>query len=175
TAIVALEQLKDRFAVEPEHVAHGLSSLALPGRMEFYPSRPSLLFDVAHNHDKALALGAALLRHFPDKRFVFVVAIADGKDAEAMIRTWSQLPAQFVFTTFEVTHRSPVQPRTLQAIAEWFGAVARAVSEPVEALSIARRIAGADDLVVVTGSTFLVGTLSGWFLEDAGKAHRARV
>ncbi|HZV80280.1 MAG TPA: hypothetical protein VFF60_11795, partial [Candidatus Binatus sp.] len=139
------------------------------------PSRPSLLFDVAHNRDKAIALAAALRRHFPEKRFVFVVAIADGKDAEAMIETWTQLPAQFVFTTFNVSHREPAQPRMLAGIAQSLGAVARAVTDPTEALSIARRIAGADDLVVITGSTFLVGALSGWFVEDAGAADRARV
>jgi dihydrofolate synthase/folylpolyglutamate synthase len=175
TAIVALEQIRDRFTVDTEHVARGLDTLALPGRMEFYPSRPSLLFDVAHNRDKAIALAAALRRHFPDKRFVFVVAISDGKDAEAMIETWTQLPAQFVFTTFNVSHREPAQPRMLAGIAQSLGAVARAVTDPTEALSIARRIAGADDLVVITGSTFLVGALSGWFVEDAGAADRARV
>ncbi|MBV8081923.1 MAG: bifunctional folylpolyglutamate synthase/dihydrofolate synthase [Candidatus Eremiobacteraeota bacterium] len=175
TAIVALEAIGERFPTRSGDVSGGLSSLALPGRMEFYPSRPSLLFDIAHNHDKAAALAAALARHFPGKRFVFVVAIAEGKDAAAMIETWSQLPVQFIFTSFDVSHRAAAQPRSLELIAQSFGAAARAVADPVEALSVARRIAGGDDLVVVTGSTFLVGLLGGWFLENAGAHGHARV
>lgn len=175
TAILALEELTPRFAVSAADVAAGLSDLALAGRMEFYPSRPSLLFDIAHNAEKATALSAALRRHFPDRRFVFVVAISESKDAAAMIEAWSSLPVQFIFTTFDVSHRAAMQPRNLASIAQARGMAARAVAEPVEALSVARRIAGAGDLVVVTGSTFLVGTLRDWFLEDAGAQWHARV
>ena len=175
TAIVAGEQIEDRFAVSASEVASGLADIALPGRMEFYPSRPSLLFDVAHNGAKAAALAAALRRHFEDRRFAFVVAIAQTKDANAMIKTWAGLPAQFIFTAFDVSHRSAMPPRTLANIAESQGVVSRAVSDPVEALSVARRIAGADDLVVVTGSTFLVAALRGWFLENAGAQWHVQV
>ncbi|HME82750.1 MAG TPA: folylpolyglutamate synthase/dihydrofolate synthase family protein [Candidatus Eremiobacteraceae bacterium] len=175
TAVLALEDLQRRFPVTPADVAAGLADLALPGRMEFYPSRPSLLFDVAHNREKASALAGALLRHFPDRRFVFVVAISESKDASAMIEAWSQLPAQFIFTTFDVSHRSAAQPHNLSNIAALAGSTARAVEEPVEALSVARRIAGSNDLVVITGSTFLVGALRDWFLEDAGAHGHARV
>jgi dihydrofolate synthase/folylpolyglutamate synthase len=175
TAIVAGEQIEDRFAISAAGVATALSDLALPGRMEFYPSRPSLLFDIAHNAAKAAALGAALRRHFADRRFAFVVAIAESKDADAMIQTWAELPAQFIFTAFDVSHRSAMQPHMLANIAASKGLTSRAVSDPVEALSVARRIAGADDLVVVTGSTFLVATLRDWFLENAGAQWPAQV
>jgi len=175
TAIVAGEQVEDRFTADASAVASGLADLALPGRMEFYPSRPALLFDVAHNADKAAALAAALRRHFTDRRLAFVVAIAEEKDADAMIETWAALPAQFICTAFDVSHRSAMQPRTLASIAASKGAASRAVTDPVEALSVARRIAGADDLVVVTGSTFLVATLRDWFLENAGAHGHAQV
>ncbi len=41
----------------------------------------------------------------------------------------------------------------------------RADSDPVEALSIARRNASADDVIVVTGSTFIVAELREWWME----------
>lgn len=175
TAILALEEIAPRFPVSAQHVAAGLSELSLPGRMEFHPSRPSVLFDVAHNAEKAAALTGALLRHFPDRRFVFVVAISESKDAAAMIEAWSRLPAHFIFTTFDVSHREATAPQRLANIAQSLGLAARAVVEPVEALSVARRTAGAGDLVVVTGSTFLVGALRDWFVEDAGAHDHARL
>jgi len=168
TAILACEAVEAALPFSPNDVGAGLGDISLPGRVEFHPSRPALIFDVAHNVEKARALRAALEHHFPSRRMVFVTAIADGKDAEAMLAAWSELPAQFIFTTFRTVQRQPIQPRTLALIAENLGAVARAVEDPIEALSVGRRIAGSADLVVVTGSTYLVAELRDWFLEHVG-------
>jgi folylpolyglutamate synthase/dihydropteroate synthase len=96
---------------------------------------------------------------------IFVIAVAEGKDMSGMLESLSELPAQFICTTFRTPHRRSAQPRTLALIAEGTGAIARAVEDPIEALSLARRIADSLDLVVVTGSTYLVGELRDWFLE----------
>jgi dihydrofolate synthase / folylpolyglutamate synthase len=167
TAILACEQVYDIFPAGPADVTRALSNIALPGRAEYYPSHPSLLFDVAHNVEKAVALRAALDRHFKDRRFVFVVAIAEEKDAGGMFAAWRDLPAQFIFTTFDVSHRRSRYSRALVNAAEQAGLSSRAIDDPVEALTIARRVAAAPDLVVVTGSTFLVGTLRRWFLDNS--------
>ena len=57
-------------------------------------------------------------------------------------------------------------------MAEQRGFSARAISEPVEALAIARRNADGGDLVVVTGSTFVVGTLRDWWLANVAERSR---
>lgn len=166
TAIVALEQIAAHLPVTEAQVARGMSELSLPGRMEFYPSRPAILFDIAHNAEKAEALRAGLVRHFPDRRFAFVVAVAEGKAAPQMLTSWSTLPANFIFTTFEVAHREAMPPHHLELMAQTMGLSARAIDNPIEALTVARRVASADDLVVVTGSTFLVATLREWFARN---------
>ena len=175
TAIAAVEEVSDVLPATPANVEAGLHDIALPGRTEYYPSHPALLFDVAHNVEKASALRAALERHFPARRFVFVVAISQEKDAGGMLAAWRGLPAQFIFTTFDVTHRKSRYSRALVNAAESAGLPSRGVDDPVEALALARRIAGADDLVVVTGSTFLVGTLRRWFLDNSPVARAANV
>jgi dihydrofolate synthase/folylpolyglutamate synthase len=175
TAIVACERIKSELAFSEPDVRRGLESMSLAGRMEYYPSRPALVFDIAHNAEKALALRNALERHFPSRRLTFVAAIADGKDAPGMIAAWDGLPAQFVFTTFPESHRRPVRPHNLALIAQERGLSARVVENCEEALAVARRLAGADDLIVVTGSTYLVGELRQWFLENVGGSRRAPV
>jgi dihydrofolate synthase / folylpolyglutamate synthase len=166
TAILTCERVRDALPTSPADVARGLYDISLPGRAEFYPGHPSLLFDVAHNVEKAAALRAAIERHFPNRRCAFVVAVAQEKDAAGMFAAWQGLPAQFIFTTFDVSHRKSRHSRTLVNAAEAVGLPARAIDDPLEALTIARRIAGASDLVVVTGSTFLVGVLRKWYLEN---------
>ncbi len=175
TAIVACEQVSAALHFGEHDVTRGLESMTLAGRMEYYPSRPALVFDIAHNAEKALALRQALERHFPGRRLTFVAAIADGKDVPGMIAAWDGLPAQFVFTTFPESHRRPVRPHNLALIAQERGISARVVENHEEALAVARRLAGADDLVVVTGSTFLVGELRQWFLDNVGDLRRAPV
>ena len=175
TALVALEQIARRFPLNDDQVSQAFGELSLPGRTEYYPSHPSVLFDVAHNVEKAQALGAALQRHFPGRRMVFVVAIAHEKDFSGVIQAWRELPAQYIFTTFEVSHRRARHAQILVNVASGVGMTSRAVDDPVEALNVARRIAGAGDLVVVSGSTFLVGSLRRWFLDNAVIADHATV
>ena len=175
TALVALDAIADAFPVLPHHVTRAFADLSLPGRTEYYPSHPSVLFDVAHNVEKAQALGAALQRHFPGRRMVFVVAIAHEKDFAGVVGAWRDLPAHYIFTTFEVSHRRARHAQTLVNVARQAGMASRAVDDPIEAFNLARRMAAAGDLVVVTGSTFLVGGLRRWFLDNATIADHAIV
>lgn len=169
TAILALEMLPENLRPAREAIERGLSELVLMGRMEFYPSHPAVVFDIAHNPAKAQALADALRSTFVDRRFAFVVAVGEGKDAFEMLRIWAELPATFVFTTFEVAGRTVTRPTRLQSMMEQsLGHWGRAVNDSVEALEIARRHADASDVVVVTGSTYIVATLREWWLDNVG-------
>lgn len=172
TAVLALEQLDPELRPTREQIELAMSRLVIPGRMEFFPSHPSVVFDIAHNPDKARGLVDALLQTFPAKRFTAVVAIGESKDAKRVLEQLARLPASFIFTSFEATGRTAIKPARLASILEEFGLSGRAVIDPVEAFSIARRNAAADDVVLVTGSTYVVGTLRDWwFVNLAANAH----
>jgi dihydrofolate synthase/folylpolyglutamate synthase len=53
TAIRALEFLPPALRPGRAAVEDGLARLVVPGRMEFHPAHPSVVFDIAHNPDKA--------------------------------------------------------------------------------------------------------------------------
>ena len=134
--------------------------------MEFFPSHPSVVFDIAHNPDKARNLVDALLETFPDRRFVAVVAIGDAKDDKHILAELTRLPASFIFTSFDAVGRTPIAPTRLANLIQDFGAWGRAVNSPVEAFTIARRNAAADEIILVTGSTYIVGTLREWWMAN---------
>jgi dihydrofolate synthase/folylpolyglutamate synthase len=140
--------------------------------MEFFPGFPSIVFDVAHNPDKAASLATALRETFGDRRFAFVIAISETKDAAAILRPWLELPATFVFTAFETPGRTAERPQRLANIAEMRGISARAISDPIEALSVVRRQAESSHVVVVTGSTFHAGVLRDWWLKNVVERSR---
>jgi dihydrofolate synthase/folylpolyglutamate synthase len=167
TAIRALEQLPAALRPSRAAIEQGFSQLVIPGRMEFFPSHPGVVFDVAHNPDKATHLVEALAQTFPGRRFSFVIAIAETKDVREILRPLAELPGTFTFTTFDgVPGRMSLRPQRLASIAEELGVWGRAILDPVEALSIARRNADASDVVVITGSTYVVATLREWWLAN---------
>ncbi len=166
SAIVALETLRPELRPGREAIERGFASMQIPGRMEFFPSHPSVIFDVAHNPDKAASLADALAETFPDRRFTFVVSIGVTKDAPAVLRPLFALPGNFIFTTFDANGFTPERPDRLANIAASAGVSARSIADPVEALSVARRLADPNNIVVVTGSTFVAGTLRAWWLEN---------
>jgi dihydrofolate synthase / folylpolyglutamate synthase len=163
TAIFALEQLNDDLRPKHEDIEAAMSGLVIPGRMEFFPSHPAVVFDIAHNQDKTRNLVDALLETFPQRRFVAVVAIGEAKDARHILAELARLPASYIFTSFEAVGRPAISPQRLASLIQDFGSWGRAVNDPVEAFSIARRNAGADEVVLVTGSTYVVGTLRDWW------------
>jgi dihydrofolate synthase/folylpolyglutamate synthase len=170
TAITIAETLPPAFHASVDQVESALASLTIPGRMEYYPGHPSVLFDIAHNAEKAEHLLRSLQEHFPNRRFTFVVAIGESKDANEILRQFATLPVKFIFTSFEIAGRTPTKPQRLAAIAESLGSWGRVVQDPVEAMEIARRMGSADEIIVVTGSTFIVAEIRGWWLETIAAA-----
>ena len=167
TAIVTMETLPVALRPAREHIEAALADLLIPGRMEVYPGHPTLVFDIAHNVEKADQLVRSLRERYDNRHFTFVVAIGASKDAAEILRTFAALPANFVFTSFDIAGREATKPMRLLRIAESIGEWGRCVSDPVEALSVARRSAAANDVIVVTGSTFLVAMLREWWLVAA--------
>jgi dihydrofolate synthase/folylpolyglutamate synthase len=140
--------------------------------MEFFPGHPGVIFDIAHNPDKAASLAAALQETFPARRFAFVVGIGDTKDAANVLRPFFGLPASFVFTSFAMPGRESERPQRLASIAESAGRPSRTISDPVDALAVARRSGDGSHIVVVTGSTFVTGILRDWWLEHVVERSR---
>jgi dihydrofolate synthase/folylpolyglutamate synthase len=165
-AVLALEQLPESLRPSREAVEQGLSRVDLPGRMEYFPAHPAVIFDVAHNPDKAENLVHSLSALFPDRHFTFVIAIGESKNAAEILRVFAQVPATLIFTSFDARGRIAAKPQRLASIAESAGLWGRAVPDPVEAFTIARRSAGSDEIIVVTGSTFVVAELREWWMEN---------
>jgi dihydrofolate synthase / folylpolyglutamate synthase len=163
TAIAVLERLGDELRPNPEALSRGLAALALPGRMELFSGNPAVVFDIAHNPEKAEALVASLRERFAGRRIHYVVAIAEAKDAGGILKILAALPSTFTFTSFAAFGRRAIPPARLATIAESFGSWGRAIGDPIEALTVARRRAEIDDVVVVTGSTFVVAGLREWY------------
>jgi dihydrofolate synthase/folylpolyglutamate synthase len=164
TAIAVLKQLDETLRPSRDAISRSFSELSIPGRMELVPARPPVVFDMAHNAEKAESLVASLRESFAGRRIHYVVAIGEPKDARRILEILAALPSTFTFTSYVAAGRRAIAPSRLSTIAESIGRWGRAIVDPVEALTVARRLATMDDVVVVTGSTFVVGELREWFI-----------
>jgi dihydrofolate synthase/folylpolyglutamate synthase len=159
TAIAALEALPPGLRPAPEAVERGLGSVVIPARMEILPGEPAIVLDIAHNAEKAQHLAEALRERFPGRRLRALVAIGQGKDAHAILEALAPLVSSFVVTSFRAAGRKSLAPQRLAQLAQQFGVPVAAVDRPADAFALALERCAADDVLVVTGSTFVVAAV----------------
>ena len=166
TAIAVLERLPAALLPAIDAIESGFASLAIPGRMEVFAAYPTVVFDIAHNAEKAEHLAASLAEVFPGRRLHYVIAIGEDKDAREILNSLSSGASSFTFTTFSTEGRRPARPQKLALIADAIGKWGRVIEHPIDAIEAVRRTAGSEDVVVVTGSTFVVAELRDWWIEQ---------
>jgi dihydrofolate synthase/folylpolyglutamate synthase len=140
-------------------VAAAAAEVRIPGRLQQIGTDPVTFLDGAHNPDGMRALVQSLPeiagRH---RRVVAVVSILEDKDAASMLRLLLPLCSEVVFTRSTSSRSLP--PPTLHSLcAQLGGPPAEVIREPSRALDRARSLAGADGLVLATGSLTLVADL----------------
>jgi len=92
TALTACQTLG--IAADPTH----LTMPALRGRCQCLQTQPLVVIDAAHNGDSARQLAAALAELYAQVQFTTVLGIADGKDADAIVRELLPITRQFILT-----------------------------------------------------------------------------
>ncbi|OPY79610.1 MAG: Folylpolyglutamate synthase [Syntrophorhabdus sp. PtaU1.Bin153] len=151
-ALCAAELLKAcGFPVEEGSIRKGLSRVKWPGRLEIVRERPTILLDGAHNMDGVQALVRFLEARFPEKRTILIFGAMKDKEYGKILDLLRPRADVIVLTR-------PANERGLlpEVMRECAGEAV--VTEDVRsALSRARDVAGDRDLILVTGSLYLVG------------------
>lgn len=143
--------------VEPDLVAEAFAAARSPGRMEVVGRHPLCILDGAHNPAGAQAAGATLGEAFPEATSrVLVVGLLHGRDPDEMLAALGLDHVRLV-----VACPAP-SPRSLPA-SHIAAAAGRAGVQAVEAASVAEAVdravelADPAELVLVTGSLYVVG------------------
>jgi dihydrofolate synthase/folylpolyglutamate synthase len=151
----------DEGAVADERaVAAAAAHTLVPGRLQIVAREPLTLLDGAHNPEGVAALVESLAEPFAAGRspLVAVVSILDDKDAAGMLRALLPACDALVCTTSHNPRALPAP--TLQSLARQLeGPPAALDGDPGDALVRARELAGADGIVLATGSIYLVADL----------------
>jgi dihydrofolate synthase/folylpolyglutamate synthase len=156
TAVAALEALGERgFVVPGDAVASGLASLSWPARVEVVWERPYVVVDVAHNPASLAALRETLEAQFPGRRIILVFGMVATHDHHASTSLIAPLAEMAIVTTPH--HVKPLPAEVLAGEVRRYVARVEVLEDREAAVDRALALAASDDVVVVTGSFFLVG------------------
>ncbi len=159
-AVAAVEALG--LKIDEAAVARGLRRIEWPGRFQVVSKKPCVVLDGAHNPHSVARLMQAVRDHLPPGRTVLVFGCSADKDLAGMV-------AELAPTVQEAVVCASRHPRAVPSsrLSEAFraaGVPARAAPDVSSALADAVAQAGAGDVILVTGSLFIVAeALEGWY------------
>jgi dihydrofolate synthase/folylpolyglutamate synthase len=149
TAAIALARL----GLSDSAIEAGIAAARWPGRLELISERPEILIDGAHNPAGARALAAYLDRFYRHRTVRMIYGAMRDKAVEEVCGILFPRASQVVVT-------APQQPRALYP-----EAILQIASHPDlrtapglrQALDLVREEAGPEDMILITGSLYLVG------------------
>lgn len=160
TALCVAEIICEKgFCVDEKHLVNGIEKTFWPGRLEWIDSSPRVLLDGAHNCDGIIALcnfiRDVLKRENPSARIIPVFGVLKDKDVQSMIKELGKYVSDMIITTPNTERGLSID--ILQRVVEDHAITFRIGHDIEEALSIAFNIARPTDIILVTGSLYLVG------------------
>ena len=157
-AVTAVESFFDR-PLDTVVVEEVLGSVALSGRSEVVGHQPLVVLDGAHNRPAAEALADTLAGAFlTSGRRVLVCGMLADRDPLLFLEGLMAAGFDAVVTCTPPSPRA-LDARTLAEVVAGLGLPVEAVDDPVEAVRRAVDVADEEDVIVVTGSLYVVGAV----------------
>ncbi|OGG32269.1 hypothetical protein A3I51_02875 [Candidatus Gottesmanbacteria bacterium RIFCSPLOWO2_02_FULL_38_8] len=164
-ATTAIRAIEEGGELEEEEIRSGLKQVYIPGRLEIVRRNPLVILDGAHNPDKIKALVKAIKTIWPEKKVILVLAIKKGKDAGEMIKLLTKISKLVLLTSYEILadqgRINSYNPEKLNKIflKEGYRGKMEIELDAKRAYERATESVGKDDLILVTGSLYLLGKL----------------
>ena len=150
---VAEALIKKGAKISSEHMKRGIEKTENPARCEIVSRKPYLVLDGAQNRASAKALGETIKRNFDSRRLILVLGISRDKDIKGLCEELVPL-ADLVILTKAKADRAE-EPRSIKKFITDKKVI---LTDSVrEALRRARAAADANDMILVTGSFFVIG------------------
>ncbi|MBU90505.1 folylpolyglutamate synthase/dihydrofolate synthase [Candidatus Woesearchaeota archaeon] len=151
-AIKTIDILKNNYdlKISKNNVKNGLLNAKWPGRFQFL--NKNTIIDSAHNPSGFKTLFKEL-KNIDYNKLILVVGFSDDKDIETISKI---IRADKVIITKSNNERA-YNPSTIK---KYFNKKSIIIKNPKKALDYAKDIAENNDLILITGSIFLVGELT---------------
>ena len=133
-------------------IRQGLYNAVWPGRCEVVGRNPLIILDGAQNLASAQVLKSAVEDNFKYRKLILVLGISADKDIRGICKKLDSLADEIILTCAATTRA--IDPAEL---AGYFKRKLHLTQSVKEAKLLAGSLAGKKDLILVTGSLFVVG------------------
>ena len=164
-ALTAINVLRKYYSlrINDEQIKDGINKTQWQGRFEFISK--NVLVDCAHNPAGFETLKRELTiikRQSKIKNYIFVIGIQNDKDIATMLKIIKSLYSTIIFTKSNNEKATKTQEllKIFNIINQNKKIIIKIINTPRNALKYAKKISSKNDLVVVTGSIYLVGEVA---------------
>jgi dihydrofolate synthase/folylpolyglutamate synthase len=165
-ALSALEIAASDFPVSERAVRDGLKTVRWPGRFEIIRSHPTVVLDGAHNGEGVTALIEELEDFREGRRVKLLFASMEDKDWRFMLERLSEVVDEMVLTRVHMERSA--EPHQLAAhLGEKIRS--RAIEDARSALEHILAGADSDEIILVTGSLYLLGEIRPMLVRTDGR------
>jgi dihydrofolate synthase/folylpolyglutamate synthase len=154
-ATAALEVVGDRFPTGEVAIRSGLQNVSWPGRMEVILTDPTVIIDGAHNKEGIDVLIDELRKLRGGRRIRMLFAVMEDKDWRLMLNTLAGVVDEIVLTRVSQLERSADPLQLQQEVAGKLQS--QVIPDPRLAVETLVQSAAPDELIVITGSLYLLG------------------
>jgi dihydrofolate synthase / folylpolyglutamate synthase len=155
-AIGIIEALRSKGIIICSHdITNGIRNVNWPGRIQVMGRRPWIILDGAQNGASARALKETISNIFSYKELILVFGVSSDKDIEAIGKYLFPMADKIFFTRSD-TKRAAAPEALKKRFPDYVKKITLTFNVK-EAVELARRQATPDDLILVTGSLFVVG------------------
>lgn len=155
----AIELLRKSFHItekaEVEGLLHVVSNTKLLGRWQVLGQNPKIITDTAHN-SHGLTIVMNQLKHENYRDLYVVFGVVNDKDLDSILPL---LPKEAKYFFAKPDNLRGLEPEILAAKASEFGLMGEVCSSIPNAYAKAKEVAGAEDLIYIGGSTFVVAEI----------------
>lgn len=155
TALEVVSILKTNgFAIDDESISEGLKHVRWSGRFELIKANPDVIVDCAHNGASAKALSQTLMDVYPHRRVIIILGVSEDKDIRAICSHLKDNGAHFILS--KAQHPRAHAFKEAETRNYFSDKPFEIIESLASALDKAFQIAGPQEVVLVTGSIFIV-------------------
>lgn len=158
TALLAVCILKDiGIKIKDKNIYNGLKNIHWKARMELISSNPYILFDGAHNIDSIRRLADYIRKYIKNRSITLLIAVLKNKNYVEMINILIPLVDKVVIT--EVTSEHTLTADEFNNIISIYDLPTYKEKQIKKAFIKAKNITNQNDIIICTGSLYLLGEL----------------
>lgn len=152
-------------------VWEGIESARWEGRLEIINREPYIVLDGAQNKASARALAEAIRKIFKYKKLILVLGVSKDKDINGILEELMPISSSVILTKSSVAERAMDTGKIKEAAQKMKSGSGTIFTtlDVGEALKDALASAAKEDMILVTGSLFVVGDAKAYF---AGKGSK---